>query len=185
MNEQSWQHLIRNFHVKFGLTYEDRPTLANENSQLLRIKLINEELMELTEAYMRGNLRGVADALGDLVYVVVGTAVEHGLDMDGIFREVHRSNMSKLGGYRDEVGKWIKPDTYTPPDLTQFLDRARWAPGATPVDIPPTRTWEDGVVAVGRAIDELNWVGFKEGDDLIPFKEKGWIIHTKEELEEK
>ncbi len=52
--------------------------------------------------------------MADLLYVVYGTAVSYGIDMDPVFREVHRSNMSKVGGYKREDGKWVKPATYSP-----------------------------------------------------------------------
>ena len=52
--------------------------------------------------------------MADLLYVVYGTAVSYGIDMDPVFREVHRSNMSKVGGYKRDDGKWVKPATYSP-----------------------------------------------------------------------
>ncbi len=52
--------------------------------------------------------------MADLLYVVYGAAVSYGIDMDPVFREVHRSNMSKVGGYKRADGKWVKPATYSP-----------------------------------------------------------------------
>jgi len=65
----------------------------------------------------------VAKELADLLYVVYGTAVSYGLDMDPVFREVHRSNLSKVGGYKREDGKWVKPPTYSPADVKPLLAR--------------------------------------------------------------
>lgn len=113
---------LKDFHRTFELDMSDTPTLATEKTANLRVNLIQEELNEYAEALEQNDLLGVADALGDLLYVVVGAAVTHGLDLEGIFLEVHRSNMSKEGGHKDEAGKWIKPDTYSPADLKRFVE---------------------------------------------------------------
>jgi predicted HAD superfamily Cof-like phosphohydrolase len=54
--------------------------------------------------------------------VVYGTAVSLGIDMEPVFKEVHRSNMSKVGGYKREDGKWVKPPTYSPASLDIILE---------------------------------------------------------------
>ena len=77
-----------------------------------------------------GNLALVAKELADLLYVVYGTAVSYGIDMEPVFREVHRSNLSKVGGYKRDDGKWVKPATYSPACLESILDAQR-------VDLPP------------------------------------------------
>jgi len=59
--------------------------------------------------------------MADLLYVIYGTAVSYGIDMDPVFREVHRSNMSKVGGYKREDGKWVKPATYSPARIELIL----------------------------------------------------------------
>ena len=66
-------------------------------------------------------LAGIAQEIADLLYVVYGTAVSFGIDMEPVFREVHRSNMSKVGGYKREDGKWVKPATYSPAAITPIL----------------------------------------------------------------
>ena len=135
---------LREFHSTFGLDMSDAPTLATEKTGKLRVRLIQEELDEYSEALELNDLLGVADALGDLLYVVVGAAVTHGLDLEGIFWEVHRSNMSKVGGHKDEGGKWVKPDTYSPADLRPFVKEgfkpwmtyelpAKWGNDPTPM----------------------------------------------------
>jgi predicted HAD superfamily Cof-like phosphohydrolase len=68
-----------------------------------------------------GDLAAVAKEMADLLYVVYGTAVSYGIDMDPVFREVHRSNMSKVGGYKREDGKWVKPATYSPARIEPIL----------------------------------------------------------------
>lgn len=108
------------FHVEFDLSIGDKPNLADSKLKDLRVKLIQEELDEYAEALGNDDLIEVCDALGDILYVLIGAAVTHGVDLEGIFWEVHKSNMTKVGGHKGESGKWIKPDTYTPPDLERF-----------------------------------------------------------------
>lgn len=74
---------------------------------------MKEELKEVEEATLDGHLAPIAKELADLLYVVYGTAIAYGIDLEPVFREVHRSNMSKVGGYTRDDGKWVKPDTYS------------------------------------------------------------------------
>lgn len=102
------------------------PTLATEKIQQLRVDLIAEELDELRAAYEAGDLVEVADAVTDLAYVVIGTAVAHGLNLQALWLAVHENNMQKmLNGHRAENGKWIKPEGHLPPDLEAVLV-AQW-----------------------------------------------------------
>jgi predicted HAD superfamily Cof-like phosphohydrolase len=59
--------------------------------------------------------------LGDLLYVVYGAGVTCGIDLEQVFEEIHRSNMSKVGGYKNAIGKFVKPSTYSPADLRPIL----------------------------------------------------------------
>lgn len=72
-----------------------------------------------------GDLSAVAKEMADLLYVVYGTAVSYGIDMEAVFHEVHRSNLSKVGGYKRADGKWVKPATYSPASLEPILDTQR------------------------------------------------------------
>jgi predicted HAD superfamily Cof-like phosphohydrolase len=63
----------------------------------------------------------VAKELADLLYVVYGTAVAYGMMMEPVFREVHRSNLSKVGGHKRADGKWVKPPTYSPAQIEPLL----------------------------------------------------------------
>lgn len=91
----------------------------------LRIDLIQEEVSEFVAASQQGDLIGIADALADIVYVVYGTALTYGIDLDTVLAEVHRSNMSKLGSDGQPVlredGKVLKSDRYFPPDIASAL----------------------------------------------------------------
>jgi predicted HAD superfamily Cof-like phosphohydrolase len=83
--------------------------------------LIQEEFDELKHAMAHDDLPAIAKELADLLYVVYGTAVSYGIDMGPVFQEVHRSNMSKIGGYKREDGKWVKPPSYSPAAIAPIL----------------------------------------------------------------
>lgn len=115
------QAMVEEFHRKFDIAVSDRPRLPEEPTCQLRVRLIQEEFAELQEAMAAQDLPGVAKELADLLYVVYGTAVSYGVDMDPVFREVHRSNLSKVGGYKRADGKWVKPATYSPAQVEPLL----------------------------------------------------------------
>jgi predicted HAD superfamily Cof-like phosphohydrolase len=115
--------MVAEFHRKFDIPVGDSPSIPSEATRQLRVRLIQEEFTELQEAMAAQDLPGVAKELADLLYVVYGTAVSYGVDMDPVFREVHRSNLSKVGGYKREDGKWVKPPTYSPADVKPLLAR--------------------------------------------------------------
>ena len=119
---------VRTFHNAFGIANADTPTAnIGDREALLRYKLIREENEEYLDAALRGDLTEVADALGDILYILCGTLLKHGLEhkIDDVFREIQRSNMSKLDAngrpiYRDD-GKVMKSDRYFPPDIATIL----------------------------------------------------------------
>jgi len=115
------QSMVEEFHKKFDILVHTSPTDASEDTKRLRIRLIQEEFDELKESMAEGNLAALAKEMADLLYVVYGTAVSYGIDMEPVFREVHRSNLSKVGGYKREDGKWVKPSTYSPADIEPLL----------------------------------------------------------------
>lgn len=95
-------------------------------NRILRRKLITEEYREFIEAEYNNDIIAVADALADLLYVIYGTAIEYNLPIDAIFKEVHRSNMTKFkDGMRREDGKWMKGPSYEPPDIQGVLLRSK------------------------------------------------------------
>lgn len=119
---------VRAFHDAFGIPNGDTPNgTIGERDALLRYKLIREENEEYLDAAMRGDLVEVADALGDILYILCGTLLKHGLEnkIDEVFREIQRSNMSKLGAdgrpiHRDD-GKVMKGPGYFKPDIASIL----------------------------------------------------------------
>ncbi|MBX3236257.1 MAG: hypothetical protein KF814_08905 [Nitrospiraceae bacterium] len=119
------QSMVEEFHRKFDIAVSATPAVPDEATRTLREKLIQEEFDELKEAMAKKEMAGIAKELADLLYVVYGTAVSYGLDMDPVFREVHRSNLSKVGGYKRADGKWVKPPTYSPAQLEPILERQK------------------------------------------------------------
>ena len=112
---------VKEFHEALGLPIGDRPQNIDLKSFARRVRLIAEELSEYAEAVSNSDVIGIADGLADILYNVFGTAIEHGLPMDEIFRQVHKSNMTKVNGHMDDSGKWIKPDDYEPVNLKWLL----------------------------------------------------------------
>ena len=107
---------VKEFHRAFGVPSSEKPTEPTLELFTLRFNLIDEELTEFDDAHwsdtdFKPNLIEIADAIGDMLYVIYGTADQYGLDADAIFAEVHRSNMSKL----DENGKPLFHDGITGP----------------------------------------------------------------------
>ena len=119
------QAMVEAFHSKFGIVMQTAPMDLNEETKQLRVRLIQEEFEELKEAMAAGNLAAVAKEMADLLYVTYGTAVSYGIDMEPVFREVHRSNLSKVGGYKRADGKWVKPPTYSPADIESIVEVRR------------------------------------------------------------
>jgi predicted HAD superfamily Cof-like phosphohydrolase len=122
---------VQQFHRAADVENPDYPQLPTYERQMLREKLIEEEFWELKQAFSEGDVVAYADAVADLLYVVYGTADEAGIDVDAVFAEVHRSNMSKVGAdgkvLKRADGKILKPDTYSPPDVESVLDaQAVW-----------------------------------------------------------
>jgi predicted HAD superfamily Cof-like phosphohydrolase len=115
------QRMVEEFHRRFDILIQAMPAVPDEATHTLRMRLIQEESLELEEALARKDLSAVAKELADLLYVVYGTAVSCGIDMEPVFREVHRSNMSKVGGHKRADGKWVKPPGYSPACLEPIL----------------------------------------------------------------
>jgi predicted HAD superfamily Cof-like phosphohydrolase len=122
------QTMVHEFHCKFKILIQTAPADPTDETKQLRIRLIQEEFNELKESMATGSLASVAKEMADLLYVVYGTAVSYGIDMEPVFQEVHRSNLSKVGGYKRADGKWMKPPTYSPAKLEPILEAQRQQP---------------------------------------------------------
>ena len=119
---------VAEFHRSFNLPMQRFPTTEiGDDLAKLRIALLEEEVGEFVTASEKGDLIGIADALADIVYVVYGTALTYGIDLDSILHEVHRSNMSKLAADGKPLiradGKVLKSEQYFPPDIASALGR--------------------------------------------------------------
>jgi predicted HAD superfamily Cof-like phosphohydrolase len=120
---------VAEFHRAFGLGIKDHPSAGLPlEKNLLRYKLMREENEEYLDAASRGDLVEVADALGDMLYILCGTILEHGMQdkIEAVFAEIQRSNMSKLGPdgipiYRAD-GKVLKGPDYFKPDIKGILE---------------------------------------------------------------
>ena len=108
---------VRDFHLAMGLPIRRNPCLIPPEEFALNLRLWTEEISEYCEAVGEGDIVKIADALGDIVYVVYGAAVRHGIPLDDVFSQIHASNMTKQGGGLDKTGKLIKPLWYKPVDL--------------------------------------------------------------------
>ena len=117
--------LVEDFMEAMGQEVNAIPAFPEQEIQRLRLDLIEEELDELHYAIDNKDMVEIADALGDLLYVVYGAGHAFGIDLDECFKEIHASNMSKLGPdgkpIKREDGKGLKPDTFFPPDLKSIL----------------------------------------------------------------
>jgi predicted HAD superfamily Cof-like phosphohydrolase len=122
------QEMVAAFHRAFDIAIGTSPAVPDAATCALRVSLIQEEFAELREALGQRDIEAVAKELADLLYVVYGTAVSCGIDMAPVFQEVHRSNMSKVGGHKRADGKWLKPPDYSPARLQPIL-AAQGAPG--------------------------------------------------------
>jgi len=120
---------VETFHNAFGIANNEKPTVdLSENDIKLRHRLMHEENEEYLEAAENGDLVEVADALGDMLYILCGTILKHGMQhkIAEVFQEIQRSNMSKLDAdgkpiYRED-GKVMKSDLYFKPNIKDILN---------------------------------------------------------------
>lgn len=116
--------MVREFHAMTGQADAASPDLTDYRVNNLRMKLIDEERSELLQALAAEDIIGVADALADLLYVVIGSGLQWGIPLERVFAEVHRSNMTKTSGEKRADGKILKGPNYSPPDLSFVLRRS-------------------------------------------------------------
>ena len=116
---------VKKFMHTFGQEVRTKAGFPSDKIISLRLDLIREELSELTEALEKKDIKEVADALTDILYVTYGAGHAFGINLDKCFEEVQNSNMSKLGKdgkpiYNDK-GKVMKGPNYFKPDLGKFV----------------------------------------------------------------
>ena len=126
---QKQLNAVKEFHTAFGLgvSHEMKADLG-EQKNTLRFNLMKEENEEYLEAVQNNDLVEIADALGDMLYILCGTILEHGLQhkIEEVFQEIQRSNMSKLDEngnpiYRED-GKVMKSELYFKPNIRGVLE---------------------------------------------------------------
>ena len=121
---------VKKFHQAFKIRYNEKPTSDLPREIIdLRYKLMDEENKEYLEAAYNDDMVEIADALGDMLYILCGTIISHGFQdkIEAIFNEIQRSNMSKLDEkgkpiYRED-GKVMKGPNYFKPNLKKILDQ--------------------------------------------------------------
>ena len=117
---------VKKFMVTFSQVVRTKPQFPDDKTMQLRFDLIKEELNELEYAIKTKNLKEIADALTDILYVTYGAGYAYGIDLDKCFKEVQRANMSKLGSdgkpIYNEKGKVMKGPNYLEPNLKQFVE---------------------------------------------------------------
>ena len=121
---------VAKFHNSFGIDSQEFPTVKiPEETVNLRYNLMKEENEEYFEAAKNKDMIEVADALGDMLYILCGTILSHGMQykISEVFEEIQRSNMSKLGAdgepiYRND-GKVLKGPNYFKPDIKSILEK--------------------------------------------------------------
>ena len=116
---------VKKFMQTFGQEVKTKASFPIDKITKLRIDLIREELSELEEAIEKKDIKEVADALTDILYVTYGAGHAFGINLDKCFEEVQNSNMSKLGSdgkpiYNDQ-GKVMKGPDYFKPNLSKFV----------------------------------------------------------------
>ena len=116
---------VKKFMETFGQEIKEKASFPNDKITSLRYGLIKEELDEFKEAIDKKDIKEVADALTDILYVTYGAGHAFGIDLDKCFEEVQNSNMSKLGNdgkpiYNDK-GKVMKGPNYFKPNLSKFV----------------------------------------------------------------
>ena len=116
---------VKKFMETFGQEIKEKASFPNDKITSLRYELIKEELDEFREAIDKKDIKEVADALTDILYVTYGAGHAFGIDLDKCFEEVQNSNMSKLGNdgkpiYNDK-GKVMKGPNYFKPNLRKFV----------------------------------------------------------------
>ena len=116
---------VKKFMQTFGQEVRTKASFPNDKITNLRINLIKEELLELEEAIEKKDIKEVADALTDILYVTYGAGHAFGINLDKCFQEVQNSNMSKLGKdgkpITNEHGKVLKGPNYFKPNLSKFV----------------------------------------------------------------
>jgi predicted HAD superfamily Cof-like phosphohydrolase len=120
MAKKTFENMVKEFHEKFDVPIGGPGFLLSAERALLRVRLIQEESSELTEAVQTQDYVAMAKEAADLIYVVIGQCVEAGIPITEVFNAVHEANMTKTGD-KDAGGKVVKGDDYVPANIALLL----------------------------------------------------------------
>jgi predicted HAD superfamily Cof-like phosphohydrolase len=117
---------VKDFHAGCGYQVSFTPSLDDEAKRILWMRLVNEEVSELSDALKGEDLVAAADAIADIIYVIIGAGLAFGLPISDLFDEVHKSNMTKIKGNMStrKDGKILKGSEYKKPDIVKVLKLA-------------------------------------------------------------
>lgn len=120
-----WVDYVLQFHKKFGHPIGEKGRRPSDVEEVLRSSLLAEEVCEYLDAMGSEDRIGILDALADIIFIAIGTAITYGFDIDEAMRRVFASNMSKLGPdglpiYRED-GKVAKGENYVPPKFDDLI----------------------------------------------------------------
>lgn len=129
MSLQDKINMVALFHETFKIGNRESPTANIGKESTLRYNLMHEENSEYLEACENNDLVEIADALGDQLYILLGTILRHGMQskIEEVFDEIQRSNMSKLDSNGNPIfredGKILKGENYFKPDIKSILSK--------------------------------------------------------------
>ena len=113
---------VAEFHSATGSHVAPYPQVPEDDLKKLRVNLVMEETREAVASIEKGSLPQIAKELCDLMYVVMGTALSCGLNLEPVWDEVHKNNMSKVGGEKRKDGKILKPANYKEVNVKPLID---------------------------------------------------------------
>lgn len=131
VKESDWSNqrpvdMVREFHMVYGLPVRGEANLPSASDRALRKKLVSEEYWEYVGGEDKNDLVNIAQELADMIYVIYGTALTYGFDLDEVVAEVHRANMSKLDDdgqvIRRDDGKVLKGPNYVAPNIGAIIN---------------------------------------------------------------
>lgn len=118
----NWQDDVNEFRKKFGLENSDKPSaFMSDKERILYISLIEEEVNELVNALVMGDIVEIADGGIDSIYVILGALSRCGITAQPIWDEIQKTNMAKDGGSTRNDGKILKPEGWVPPDVAGLI----------------------------------------------------------------
>ena len=123
---------VKKFHEIYKCNIGSLPMLPSKDERDLRISLLDEEFNEYLVAESKNDIVEISDALGDMLYIIYGTAISYGIPINEIFNEIHDSNLSKLDISGNPIlrddGKILKGPNYFKPDIKKILEEKEWVP---------------------------------------------------------